>query len=171
MTPPTAASGLGTYTVNVTRGSLAPGAYSGSIRLLSAANSVTIPVVLQVSAGGTTVSSNLGQQYIVLVNADTLATVYQVTARPTDGVYSFQFTDVAAGNYRLFAGSDPNNDDGLCDVGEACGAYVSLDSPALLTITSNRSGLDFFTGYVTAIGAAADGLARPGPASPIKRLR
>ncbi len=171
VTPPAGASGLGTYTVNVNRGSLAPGAYSGSIRLVSAANSVTIPVLMQVSAGGTSVSSNLGQQYIILVNADTLATVYQVTARPTNGVYSFQFPNVATGNYRLFAGSDPNNDDGLCDVGEACAAYVSLDSPALLTINSNRSGLDFFSGYVTAIGAAAQGLARPVPALPIKRLR
>lgn len=171
VTPPAAASGLGTYTVNVNRTGLAPGAYSGSIRLVSAANSVTIPVVMQVTAGGTTTSSNLGQQYILLVNADTLATVYQVSAQPTNGVYNFQFTNVAAGNYRLFAGSDPNNDDGLCDVGEACGAYVSLDSPALLTINSNRSGLDFFTGYVTAIGAAAQGLAGPGQALPIKRLR
>lgn len=171
VTPPAAASGLGTYTVNVNRTGLAPGAYSGSIALVSAANTVTIPVVMQVSAGGTTVSSDLGQQYILLVNADTLATVYQVTARPTNGVYNFQFTGVVAGNYRLFAGSDPNNDDGLCDVGEACGAYVSLDSPALLTIDGNRSGLDFFSGYVTAIGASAQGLARPGPAQPIKRLR
>jgi serine protease len=171
ITPPAGASGLGTYTVNVNRTGLAPGAYSGSIRLVSAANTVTIPVVLQVSAGGTSVSSNLGQQYILLVNADTLETVYQVSAQPTNGVYNFQFTNVAAGNYRLFAGSDPNNDDGLCDVGEACGAWVSLDSPAVLTINSNRSGLDFFTGYVTAFGAAAQGLTRPGAALPIKRLR
>jgi serine protease len=171
VTPPAGASGLGTYTVNVNRTGLAPGAYSGSIRLVSAANTVTIPVVLQVSTGGTSVSSNLGQHYILLVNADTLETVYQVTAQPTNGVYSFQFTNVAAGNYRLFAGSDPNNDDGLCDVGEACGAWVSLDSPALLTINGNRSGLDFFTGYVTAIGATAQGLARPGPVQVIKRLR
>ena len=88
-----------------------------------------------------------------------------------NGVYNFQLTNVAPGTYRLFAGSDPNNDDGLCDVGEACGAYVSLDSPALLTINGNRSGLDFFTGYVTAIGVAAQGLAGPGQALPIKRLR
>ena len=150
VTPPAAASGLGTYTVNVNRTGLAAGAYSGSIRLVSAANSVTIPVVVQVTAGGTTVSSDLGQQYIILVNADTLATVYQTTARPTNGVYNFQFTNVAAGNYRLFAGSDPNNDDGLCDVGEACGAYVSLDSPALLTVNGNRSAN---------IGSAAPGSA------------
>lgn len=171
MTPPAAASGLGTYTVNVNRTGLAPGAYPGSIRLVSAANSVSIPVVMQVSAGGTSVSSNLGQQYIILVNADTLATVYQARAQPTNGVYNFQFTNVAAGNYRLFAGSDPNNDDGLCDVGEACGAYVSLDSPALLTINSNRNGLDFFTGYVTAIGAAGQGPGRAGPVQALKRLR
>jgi serine protease len=170
---PTAASGLGTYTVIVNRGTLAPGAYAGNVRLVSAANSVDIPVVMQVSESGVSVSSNLGEHYVLLLDPDTLDTVGQVRAQAVGGVYSFRFSDVPAGNYVLFAGSDPNNDDSLCDVGEACGAYVSLDSPAVVTVNGNRSGLDFFSGYVTAIGANAQGIGRPPikPSRIIKRLK
>jgi len=170
VTPPAGASGLGSYTVNVTRGTLAAGAYSGSIRFVSAAGSITIPVVMQISSGGVSAISDLGQQYILLVDPVTLEAKYQVTARASGGVYSFSFTGVAAGTYKLFAGSDADNNDSICDVGEACGAYISLDSPATVTVSGNRSGLDFFSGYTTSIGANALGAGQPGSSRPIKRL-
>jgi len=156
--------------VNVTRGTLAAGAYSGSIRFVSAAGSITIPVVMQISSGGVSAISDLGQQYILLVDPVTLEAKYQVTARASGGVYSFSFTGVAAGTYKLFAGSDADNNDSICDVGEACGAYISLDSPATVTVSGNRSGLDFFSGYTTSIGANALGAGQPGSSRPIKRL-
>ena len=170
VTPPAGASGLGSYTVNVTRGMLAAGAYSGSIRLVSAAGSITIPVVMQITSGGVSASSDLGQQYILLVDADTLDAKYQVTARVSGGVYSFNFTGVAPGTYKLFAGSDADNNDNICDVGEACGAYLSLDSPVTITVNANRSGLDFFGGYTTSIGASALGTNRAASPISIKRL-
>jgi serine protease len=170
VTPPAGASGLGSYTVNVTRGTLAAGAYSGSIRLVSAAGSITIPVVMQITSGGVSASSDLGQQYILLVDADTLDAKYQVTARVSGGVYNFNFTGVAPGTYKLFAGSDADNNDSICDVGEACGAYLSLDSPVTITVNANRSGLDFFSGYTTSIGASALGVDRAASPISIKRL-
>lgn len=170
VTPPAGASGLGSYTVNVTRGTLAAGAYSGSIRLVSAAGSITVPVVMQITNGGVSASSDLGQQYILLVDADTLDAKYQVTARASGGAYSFNFTGVAPGTYKLFAGSDADNNDNICDVGEACGAYLSLDSPVTITVNANRSGLDFFGGYTTSIGASALGTNRAASPISIKRL-
>ena len=169
-TAPAGTSGLGTYTVNVTRGTLAAGAYSGGIRLVSAAGSVTIPVVMQVISGGVSANSDLGQQYILLVDPDTLDAKYQVTVRAVNGAYSFNFTDVAAGTYKLFAGSDADNNDSICDIGEACGAYLSLDSPVTITVNANRSGLDFFGGYMTSIGASALGVERAASLASIKRL-
>jgi len=170
VTPPAGATGLGAYTVSVSRGSLPAGAYTTSIRLVSAANTVTVPVVMQVSSGSTSLSPDLGQQYVLLVHADTLVAAYQVNARATAGVYTFQFTDVAPGNYKLFTGSDADNNDKICDVGESCGAYISLDNPATLSISGNRSGLNFSAGYTTSIGANALG-SQTGPLSGgIKRL-
>lgn len=172
VTPPAAANGLGTYTVTVNRGALTPGAYNGSIRFVSSANTVTVPVVLQVTAGGGTgPSPNLGEMYILLVDPDTMTGVAQVRARASAGAYSFQFTNVAAGTYLVVAGSDSDNNDSICDVGEACGAYLTLDDPVRVTVNANRSGLDFPASYVTSIGAGAaswNPLARSGA---LKRLQ
>ncbi|MCR5883134.1 S8 family serine peptidase [Rhizobacter sp. J219] len=178
VTPPAAPNGLGTYTVTVNRTGLTPGAYNASIEFVSTANTVSVPVVLQVTAGGGTgPSPNLGELYILLVDPDTMTGVDQVRARATGGVYNFQFTGVAAGTYILVAGSDPDNDDVLCNVGEACGAYLTLDEPVRVTVNANRSGLNFSAGYVTSIGAQGLGsgswnpLARSPSAGGGKRLR
>ena len=39
------------------------------------------------------------------------------------------------------------NDGFICDAGEACGAYISLDQPKAITATDSHSGLDFISGY------------------------
>jgi serine protease len=172
VTPPAGANGLGTYTVSVNRAALTPGAYNASIQFVSNANTVTVPVVLQVTAGGGTgPSANLGEMYILLVNPDTMAGVTQVRARATNGVYNFQFTNVAAGTYLLVAGSDPDNNDSICDLGEACGAYLTLDDPVSVTVSANRSGLNFQAGYVTSIGANALSVNRRAGSGGVKRLQ
>jgi serine protease len=172
VTPPAGANGLGTYTVTVNRAGLTPGAYNASIQFVSTANTVTVPVVLQVTAGGgTSPSANLGEMYIQLVNPDTLVGVAQVRARATNGVYNFQFTNVATGTYLLVAGSDPDNNDSICDLGEACGAYLTLDDPVRVTVNANRSGLNFQAGYVTSIGANATSVRPLSRQGGMKRLQ
>ncbi|MBC7942291.1 MAG: S8 family serine peptidase [Chitinophagaceae bacterium] len=172
VTRPAGTSGLGAYTVNVTRGALAAGAYSGSIRLVSASGSLVIPVVMQVVSGGVGLASDLGQQYILLVDPATGDTKYQVSARAVNGIYSFSFSAVAAGTYQVIAGSDADNNSFICDVGEACGAYLSLDSPVTITVNANRSGLNFSSDYATSIGASAFGSADASTAArTYRRLR
>jgi serine protease len=156
VTAPTAANGLGTYTLTVNRGTLAPGAYSTSLQIVSSANTVTVPVTMQVVAGGgTPPSANLGVMYVLLVNPDTLVSVAQRQVSAVNGSYGFQFTNVAAGTYLVVAGSDPDNDDSICDAAEACGAYLTLDEPVRITVNANRSGLNFNAGFMTSIGAAS----------------
>jgi serine protease len=45
------------------------------------------------------------------------------------------------------AGSDNNNDSFICDAGEACGGYPTLDSYSLLTVSGNVTGVNFGTGF------------------------
>jgi hypothetical protein len=80
------------------------------------------------------------------------------SAVAVDGEYRFTITGVPAGRYRLFAGSDLDNDGFICDGGEACGAYRTLDSPEVLSVNRSMSNLDFVSGFRTQIfsGAAAD---------------
>ena len=64
-----------------------------------------------------------------------------------NGEYSYEITDVPAGEYLIFAGTNFDNDDAVCDDGEACGAYLSLDQPTPVGVSSNRSNIDFATGF------------------------
>ena len=54
---------------------------------------------------------------------------------------------VAAGQYRIAAGTDSNNDNFLCDAGEACGFYRTLDSPDTIVVNSDQTDLDFTSGF------------------------
>ena len=45
----------------------------------------------------------------------------------------------------------------ICDPGEACGAYPTLDQRVTIDLDRNRAGLDFETGFGGQLGAAAVG--------------
>ena len=53
----------------------------------------------------------------------------------------------AGGRYEIVAGSDADNDLFICDSGEACGAWLTLDQPIRLTPDADRSDLDFPVEY------------------------
>jgi serine protease len=167
---PGGASGLGAYTITANRTGLAPGAYTTTLRFVSNANTVNVPVVLQVSAGGTAVASSVGHLYVQLVNPDTLQGVRQVRMNPVNGVYSFNFDNVTPGTYLVVAGTDPDNDDAICDIGEACAAYLNLDDPVRVTVDANKSGLVFNGGYVTSIGANAQAIGKGAKAGSFRRI-
>ena len=140
------ASGIGSYTVSVRREGLADGVYSATITFGSSANTVQIKVIMQVannlSAGA------VGQQYVLLVDAATGNVIADAPAvRQPDGSYIYTLSNVPAGSYEIFSGTDSNNNDFICDVGESCGAYITLDAPVMVEVTQNRTGLDFVSGF------------------------
>ncbi|CDH44824.1 S8 family serine peptidase [Candidatus Contendibacter odensensis] len=140
------ASGIGNYAVAVRRDGLADGVYSATITFGSNANGVQVRVIMQIannlSAGA------VGQQYVLLVNPTTGDTIADVTAvRQANGSYTYTLSDVPAGSYEIFAGSDSNNNQFICDIGESCGAYITTDAPVMIEVNQNRSGLDFVSGF------------------------
>ena len=145
--------GLGTYTVSVNRNGLADGTYSGRITFSSNENQAVVAVVMQV--GSSAATSDGGYHYILLLDADTYEAIAQVAGAGENGVYTYSFTDLSYGDqYVIYAGTDPNNDDYICDEGEICGAYLSLDEPAVLTVQSDLEGLDFSTDVIVNISNA-----------------
>ncbi len=138
-------NGLGDYIIKVDRSSLNTGTLTATITVTSNINTVQIPVILQV--GDPNITGNAGMHYILLVNPDTLRTVGETQATVNNGYYSFRFNNVPRGKYIIVAGSDFNNDGYICEGGEACGAFSTLDRPSTLEITGNRSGIDFSTGF------------------------
>jgi len=151
-------NGNGTYVASVDRSGLAQNTYTATISIRSSANSISIPVIMQVGAAAG--SADAGFQYILLVDPITGETIDEVAASAIDGRYSYSFTNVPEGTYQLISGSDSNNDFFICDAGESCGAYLTLDQPSDIEVGSSRTLSDFPTGYLTGFSAgpsAADG--------------
>ena len=139
------ATGLGTRTVTVNRTGLVVDTYIASITIVSTANTVTIPVIMQVSASNA--AANAGFHYVLLIDSVTFDTLYGTELNASNGVYQFSIPDVVAGSYFVLAGSDDNNDFFICDAGEACGAYPTFDSFSSLEVSGNVTGVNFGTGF------------------------
>ena len=137
--------GLGSYDVNINRQDLADGVYSGEIKVLSSANVVTAKVFMSVGRPGG--EANVGAVYILLYDRVNEEAVAEFSATAENGRYAFQFTDVPPGQYELVAGSDSDNDFFICDAGEACGSWLTLDQPIVLELNEDRAGLDFPVEY------------------------
>jgi serine protease len=149
--------GLGTYVVRVDRTQLPDdGTFLGSVRFESTANDVSVSVVLQRSE--LDFQADAGLHYVVLVEVGRNETVAGTMVSAANGEYAFTITHVPAGQYRLFAGSDLDNDGFICDAGEACGAYRTLDSPEIISVNRSLSNLDFVSGFRTNLfSPSADG--------------
>ena len=106
--------------------------------------------------GGAT-ESDAGVHFVLLVDAETGETADQVIVQVSGGTYVFEFTEVPPGEYLVIAGSDHDNDLFVCDAGEACGAFPTLDLMTSLSADERRSNLDFGTGFQSAIGASGVG--------------
>jgi serine protease len=152
ITPPTDSNGLGNYLVTVNRNDLDDGVYTATITFNSNAGNVQVPVIMQVS--NNLGPGDMGQLYVVIFDVETAQAITSVTAAALgNGRYTYQLTDIPAGTYEVFAGTDLNNDGIICDPGEACGAYLTLDEPANLVVNSDRAGLDFTTSFADNLAA------------------
>ena len=133
-------AGLGAYGVRVNRDGLEPGVYQGELRASSSANTVTIRVLMSVAD---TLDSDLGQIYLLVFDPELDEVVAQAAPTIADGEYRFALPEVLAGRYQIFAGTDIDNDLFICDPGEACGAYLTIDQPLTVEFNGDRDDLDF----------------------------
>ena len=168
-------SGLGTYRATVDRAGLPAGTHAAQITFTSSANTVIVQVL--VSVGGAT-NADAGFHFILLFDPETMEPLYQVETGATAGTYAFAFADVPVGEYLLVGGTDSDNDGFICDGGEACAAYPTIDLLEPLTVHGDRTGLTFVTSFLPSLPAGASSpppgslhreglrLLRPGAAQP-----
>lgn len=148
----TDAEGLGRYRVRVARDELSPGIYEGTLRASSSANDLELRALVSVTDAQ---NSNLGQVYLLLVAPDSDTAVVQTLGEPDGNNYRFNFPRVPTGRYQIFAGTDFDNDLFICDAGEACGAYLTIDQPLTVTIDADRDDLDFPIEYFISLPGTA----------------
>ncbi|MGQ9649798.1 MAG: S8 family serine peptidase [Phycisphaerae bacterium] len=164
--------GEGTYEITVDRTGLTNGVYSGSVAFVSNDGNATVTVRMTVGSIATT-GGNVGTVYVLLVDPDTLEAYAQDETDASEN-YEFSFDDVYAGNYRLYAGSDLNNDTYIDDEGEAFGGYPVLSKTEVLDIGADLGGLSFSVNYRINVQKAAPlsvAGVRPGSTPRLKRLR
>jgi len=156
------ATGLGEYAVTVDRTNLAPGIYAAQITAQSSVNNLAVRVL--VSEGGADTGTDVGVIYILLYDPLLDEPVAQFTTGSNGTNYPFRFTDIAAGEYEIVAGTDADNDLFICDAGEACGAWLTVDQPIRIQLESNVTDLNFPVEYLvalpTATSTAQSGLAK-----------
>jgi serine protease len=77
----------------------------------------------------------------------------------SNGEYHWALNDLPAGRYRIVAGSDMDDDGFLCDAGESCGAYRTLDAAETIdvepAVTPEISGIDFVSEFRAVITTRA----------------
>lgn len=143
-------TGLGTYTVTVDRTGLADGIYTATISFDSDANDIDVPLIMEVTS--VPITGDAGYHYVLLVDPDTLETLYRTELGVVDGEYAYSFPAAFEGTYLIVAGSDPDNDGFICNRGEACGAYLTLVDPEEFVLDGDTVGVDFDTNYFVSLG-------------------
>ena len=129
------ANNLGSYTAIADRSLLADGGHDTKITIQSNLGEKLVAVNIRISS--TIFSANSGTLFALLGDTETGDTILQERlVTPINGNYSLSFASVPTGEYKLFIGSDMDNDGFICDAGEACGAYPTLN------LTENLSVVD-----------------------------
>jgi serine protease len=98
------------------------------------------------------VSGDIGTVYILMFDPATNSVVAE-DVTDADQDYRFNFVAVPQGSYEVWAGTDNDNDFFICDEGEACGAWQTVDAPVLLNVDTDISNLEMSTDYLIALPA------------------
>jgi serine protease len=163
----TDANGLGLWTVRVDREALGPDViHAGTLAIDSSHNDLELGVIVRTRSLGSSVDA--GHHFVLLVDPDSLFSVAELQVDISGGAYEFRFDAVDPGSYLVVAGTDSDNDQIICDPGEACGAYPARDGLEPLVVDRDVTDADFPTGFSTAFEAKSAGpggeagVARPG---------
>lgn len=155
-------NGVGSYAVSVDRTNMAAGTYTAKVSFTSNGGDAAVQVIMGVPSANISLTADAGYQYVLLVDPATGKTVETVSVPVSNGTYAYRFDLVRKGKYQVVAGTDMNNDGYICETGEACGAYTTLDLPSIISVDGSRSGIDFESGFFSYLNASAAGLRPPG---------
>lgn len=155
------ADGLGTWALIVDRDQLPEdGVYRGGVRVASDANRISLSA--HVERASIDLSADVGHVHVLLTPVDDDEALYRTTARVRAGAYDFDLEGVAPGRYRLIAGTDADGDGLVCDAGEACGAWRTIDAPVILEVDeADRDGLAFVIAFRMSISTKDPVTSRP----------
>ncbi|NRB37296.1 MAG: S8 family peptidase [Pseudomonadales bacterium] len=133
--------GLGQYQFRVDRSGLEDGEYTGNITFISNDVEVIIAVTMRVDSQAEI--HDVGTVYILLLDAKTDQAYDQVMASFDGEFYHYSFSSVIAGQYKMIACSDYDNDFEFCDSGEVFGMYMGDEDEQEVSIKNDLQAIDF----------------------------
>ncbi|MDM8546974.1 S8 family peptidase [Candidatus Venteria ishoeyi] len=137
----TDSNGLGRYQIELQRSGLARGTYGASLEAETTQGvSQTIPMIWQV---GSQSGGDAGTQYVLMIDPDSQQAVDETQVKAYQGHYDFYINDLPEGSYIIFSGSDMDNNGYICEAGESCGAYLTLENPTQLLLERSQDNIDF----------------------------
>jgi len=146
--------GLGTWRITADRTSLDPGSYDGTLTFKSSAGDAMVRVSLRSGDGS---NGDIGTVYILFIDHDTQEVIDQAVTR-ADQNYQFARPNLPEGDYEIWAGTDNDNDFFICDDGETCGAYQTMDEPIVLEVRQDQTGINFSSDYQISLRTASNNL-------------
>ncbi len=156
--------GQGEYALGLTRSALPTEtkSYFTYVRVtMEGGRSFDIPVAYSVIAPVSAIAqSNVGAMYVILIDPDTGDVQKTVLASFANGQYNWSASGYTKPRVVVLAGTDLDNDDVLCQVGEVCGGFPVYSTFEQMTIplTANRSDLSFVVSPLGGLeGAASTG--------------
>lgn len=148
------ALGLGEYTVTVDRSGLPGGSYIGVVTF-SIANGEILEVPVSMLVGSVSTIGSAGYIYALLIDDNGNTVAIDPKLPLGNGVYSYSFTGVPPGSYRIIAGSDIDNDSQVCQLGESCGGYPTIDSLSSVdVVNTDLTNLNFVIDILSGVGSS-----------------
>jgi serine protease len=144
-------TGLGAYQASVNRTGLLEGTYEAELVVGSSLSDIDdIVLAVQLQVGNPLLSANAGVQYVVIMDEDVKPNAQGILPSAggsaaliaNNGQYVYQVSGLKKGNYTVSTGSDMDLDLVICDAGESCGQYPTLDQPKIITISEEQSHFD-----------------------------
>jgi len=183
----TDAAGLGTWRFSVDRQELKEGPYRTDVTFQSTAGDVSVSVEIRVSNNAAGGIGNIGVVYVLFINTETQEIWQGTTAAASDLSYiddeyaittnyllgpdAREVDRLPVGIYEIWAGTDNDNDLFICDAGETCGAWPSIDTPAVITISEDRNDIIFPSDYQISLPSISSTTLKPMTNSRFKKSR
>ena len=127
-TGPSTSDGMGTYTIYIDRTDSPKGSYQRTI-YFNLSNSTQPRVMLTFSVGDEREAPDMGRIYALLFDADTEEVIASQELDLSTGEGDYSFTDLSSGKYKIYVGSDIDDDNTICGWGEVCDYFPNTDTP------------------------------------------
>jgi serine protease len=86
---------------------------------------------------------------VLAIDSETRITIAQDVTSADRG-FAFELTDLPPNSYKIYAGTDRDGDDQICDLGELCGGFPSAIAANEVTVEASviMTGIDFAVGDI-----------------------